>query len=119
MNLAGDPVRRLLDEGESLLAAGRGAQAVLVFERVLLQDPAQPEARHGLERARTAVTEDERRSEVHLDEAERALDEGDLEGARHHLEEALASGSGGARALALTDRLDRRSGRLSPIVAPD
>lgn len=119
MNLAGDPVRRLLDEGESLLAAGRGAQAALAFERVLLQDPTHEDARHGLERARTAVTEGERRSEAHLDDAERALDAGDLEGAGRHLEEALGSGSGGARALALTDRLDRRSGRLSPVVAPD
>jgi hypothetical protein len=119
VNLAGDPVRRLLDEGESLLEACRSAQAVLVFERVLLQDPTHEEARLGLERARTAVTEAERRSEAHLDEADRALDAGDLEGATRHLEEALASGSGGARALALADRLDRRSGRLSPIVAPD
>jgi hypothetical protein len=119
VNLAGDPVRRLLDEGESLLAAGRGAQAVHVFERVLLQDPTHEEARHGLERARTAVTEAERLSETHLDEADGALDAGDLDGARRYLEDALASGTGGSRALALADRLDRRSGRLSPIVASD
>jgi hypothetical protein len=119
VNLAGDPVRRLLDEGESLLDSGRCAQAILAFERVLLQDPTHEQARHGLERARTAVTEAERRSEAHLDEADRALEAGDLDGARRHLEEALASGSGGPRALSIADRLDRRSGRLSPIVVPD
>lgn len=119
MNLAGDPVRRLLDEGESLLAAGRGSEAALAFGRVLLQDPTHAEARHGLERARLVVTEAERRSEDHLGEADRALDAGDLEGARRHLEEALAAGASGPRALALADRLDGRSGRLSPIVAPD
>lgn len=117
MNLAGDPVRRLLDEGESLLGAGRPSQAVLVFERVLLQDATHEEARQGLERARVAVVEAERRSESHLDEAEQALDAGDPDGARAQLEAALASGSRGTRALALADRLDGRSGRLSPVAA--
>src|SRR5262245_5749728 len=86
VNLAGDPVRRLLHEGESLLAAGRGGQAALAFERVLLQDPTHDEARRGLERARLSVVEAERRGESHLDEVDRALDAGDLEAARGHLE---------------------------------
>jgi hypothetical protein len=119
VNLAGDPVRRLLDEGESLLAEGRGGQAVLAFERVLLQDPTHADARRGLERARLAVTEAERRNESRLDEAERALGAGDLEAARRHVEAALAGGAGGPRALSLADRLDGRSGRLAPVVAPD
>jgi hypothetical protein len=119
VNLAGDPVRRLLDEGESLLAAGRGDQAILAFERVLLQDPTHAEARRGLERARVVVTETERRGESLLGEAERALDAGDLEGARAHLEAALSGGYAGTRALALADRLDRRSGRMSPVAAAD
>jgi hypothetical protein len=119
VNLAADPVRRLLDEGDALLGAGRGQEAILAFERVLLQDPTHEEARRGLERARVAVTETERRSESQLDDAERALDAGDLESARRSLETALAAGASGTRALALTDRLDRRSGRLFAASAPD
>ena len=119
MTLAGDPVRRLLDEGESLLASGRGDEALLAFERVLLQDPDHAEARRGVERARVAVTETERRSESHLDDAERALDAGDLEAARGHLDAALAVSRAGTRGLLLADRLDRRSGRMSPTARPD
>ena len=119
MNLAGDPVRRLLDEGESLLAAGRGGQAVLAFERVLLQDPTHTEARLGLERARVAVKEAERRSESLVGEAEQALEAGDLEGARDPSGGGPRRGRRRDRALALADRLDGRSGRLSPVVAPD
>ena len=120
MNLAGDPVRRLLDEGEALLQASRGEQAALAFERVLLQDPGHADARRGLERAREAVREGERRGESHLDDAERALDAGDLAAARSHLEAALAAGGPGRpRALALADRLDQRSGRLSVLPSRD
>jgi hypothetical protein len=119
VNLAGDPVRRLLHEGESLLAAGRGGEAVLAFERVLLQDPAHEEARAGLERAHLSVVEAQRRGESHLDEADRALDSGDLEAARRHLDAALASGAGGTRPLALADRLDGRSGKVSAVALPD
>lgn len=115
VNLAGDPVRRLLAEGETLLEAGRADQAVLAFERVLLQDPAHEEARSGLERARADVTEAERQGESHLDEAERALDAGDLEAAHRHLDAALAASPSRPRALAILDRLDRRSGRMSHV----
>ncbi len=121
MNPPADPVRRLLDEGRALLGAGRGDQAILAFERVLLQDPGHADARRGLDEARTLVTEGERRSESHLDDAERALDAGRLEEAREHLDAALAVGRGGPRALTLSDRLDGRSGRLAhgPAQDPD
>lgn len=114
-----DPVRRRLEDGEALLAEGRGDQAMLAFERVLLQDPAHAEARRGLEQARILVTEGERRSEACLDEAELAVDEGRTEDARAHLDAALAGGRGGARALTLADRLDGRSGRMASASAQD
>lgn len=119
MNQPADPVRRLLDEGQALLSAGRGDQAILAFERVLLQDPAHSDARRGLDEARTLLTENERRAEAHLDDAEDALDAGRLEEARAHLDAALSVGRGGPRALTLADRLDGRSGRLAQPSAQD
>jgi hypothetical protein len=120
LNAAKDPVRRLLDEGETHLNAGRGDAAGLAFERVLLHDPAHAEARLGLERSRAAVTEAERRSEACLDEAERALARGAWDEARVQVDAALADRPSGGRALALADRLDRRSGRVAaPVVRTD
>lgn len=117
LNTAKDPVRRLLDEGDDHLTAGRGGEASLAFERVLLHDPGHAEARIGLERARAAVTEAERRSESSVDDAERAIDRGAWDEARAHVDAALAERPSGARALALADRLDRRSGRVAaPVV---
>jgi hypothetical protein len=113
LNAAKDPVRRLLDEGETHLTAGRGDAAALAFERVLLHDPSHAEARLGLEQARAAVVEAERRSESCVDEAERAMDRGAWDEARAQLDAALGERPTGARALALADRLDRRSGRLA------
>jgi hypothetical protein len=117
LNAAKDPVRRLLDEGATHLDAGRGDAAALAFERVLLHDPTHAEARGGLERARAAVTEAERRSEACVDAAERAIDRGAWDEARSQLDAALCERPTGARALALADRLDRRSGRVAaPVV---
>ena len=114
LNAAKDPVRRLLDEGDALLGAGRGDAAALAFERVLLHDPAHAEARLGLEQARAAVVEAERRSESCIDEAERAVDAGRM-GRRAGAARTPRSAERptGARALALADRLDRRSGRMA------
>lgn len=113
MNTAKDPVRRLLDEGETHLIAGRGDAAALAFERVLLHDPRHAEARLGLERARAAATEAERRSEACVDEAEHAIARGAWDEARAQVDRALAELPTGARALALADRLDGRSGRVA------
>ena len=120
MNTAKDPVRRLLDEGETHLTAGRGDAAALAFERVLLHDPAHAEARLGLERSRALATEAERRSEACVDEAERAIARGAWDEARGQVDAALAERPTGARALALADRLDRRSGRVAaPVLRGD
>lgn len=116
MNTAQDPVRRLLDEGAAHLEAGRGDAAALAFERVLLHDPAHAEARGGLERARAAVTEAERRSESCVDAAEQAIARGAWDEARERLDAALRERPTGARALELADRLDRRSGRVAVAV---
>jgi hypothetical protein len=117
LNAAKDPVRRLLDEGETHLDAGRGDAAALAFERVLLHDPQHAEARLGLSRSREAATEAERRSEASVDEAERAIARGAWDEARAQVDAALSERPTGARALALADRLDRRSGRVAaPVV---
>ena len=120
MNAAKDPVRRLLDEGDSHLTAGRGDAAALAFERVLLHDPGHADARLRLEQARAAVVEAEHRSESCVDEAERAID--GVRGTKpgRSSTRLLAEHPTSARALALADRLDRRSGRVAvPVVRAD
>jgi hypothetical protein len=120
LNAAKDPVRRLLDEGEMHLTAGRGDAAALAFERVLLHDPQHAEARLGLTRSRAAATEAERRSEASVEEAERAIARGAWDEARAQVDAALSELPTGTRALALADRLDRRSGRVAaPVVRPE
>jgi hypothetical protein len=120
LNEAKDPVRRLLDEGDGHLTAGRGDDAALAYERVLLRDPSHAVAREGLDQARAAAVEAERRSESCIDEAERAIDRGAWDEARAQLDAALAERPTGARALALADRLDRRSGRVAvPVLRAD
>jgi hypothetical protein len=120
LNAAKDPVRRLLDEGDSHLSGGRGDAAALAFERVLLHDPGHAGARLGLEQARAAVVEAEHRSESCVDLAERAIDRGAWDEARAQLDAALGERPTSARALALADRLDRRSGRVAvPVVRAD
>ena len=106
-----DRIGRLLAE-RGLLEQGRSREAADVFCRVLLLDPGHDEARRGLERARAAAAEQDRIDLARLDEARRAVERGDREGARALLEEVLRQGGDRERALALLDRLDGRPGRL-------
>jgi len=90
----------------------QGREAADVFGRILLLDPDNAEARHGLEQARAATVEAERVLATRLQEAESALAAGDDESARALLEEIIRNGGDRDRARDLLDRLDRRPGRL-------
>jgi nitroreductase len=105
-------IQGLLAEGWRLLEAGDAREAALVFGRVAMVEPARAEAIRGLASARGAITEAERRSDERLDEARRALENGDLAAARAGLEAVIADGGDRDHAAVLLDRLDERGGRL-------
>ncbi len=106
-------IEALLAEGRKLLDDGRGAEAALVFERVLIQSPGLAPAREGLERARASSLEDARRSEAGLEAASAAFRAGDRRRARDLLEGLLEAGGDRDAALSLLDRLDERQGLLA------
>jgi hypothetical protein len=112
-------VQGLLAEGWRLLEAGQPHEAALVFGRIVLVDPTRAEALRGLASARAAVTESERRSDERLDEACRALENGDRAAAQKALEAVIAEGGDRDRAAMLLDRLDPREGRLRPPASED
>ncbi len=104
--------RDLVAEGRALIAGGRDAEALEVFERAVFRDPADPEAREGLVDARTAADEGARLAQARLAEAEQALATGDTGRARRLADQALASGAPTEQLLPLLDRLDSRWGRV-------
>jgi hypothetical protein len=106
----GDRIRGLLEDGRSLLAAGRHREATDVFSRVLLLEPGHAEARQGQDKARASAAEQERVAELRLEEAARAADRGDAQRARSLVETVLVDGGDRDRALSLLDRLDHRPG---------
>jgi hypothetical protein len=95
------------------LSRERGREAADVFGRILLRDPENAEARHGLEQARAATVEAERVMATRLYEAEGALAAGEDEKAWALLDEIIRNGGDRDRARELLDRLDRRPGRLN------
>jgi hypothetical protein len=106
-------VRGLLAEGWSFLGAGRSREAGLAFGRILLQDPANSEARRGLDLARSATAESRRDQEARLDEARGAFEAGEWDRSRALLERILTGGGEPESAHDLLDRLDRREGRIA------
>lgn len=103
-------VQGLVSEASALLEAARPREAALVFERVLLQDPAHEEARRGLVLARARAGELERELEEKLQVARDSAAAGDLPGARGLLHEVIRLGGDRDRAHDMLDRLDARGG---------
>jgi hypothetical protein len=100
-------------EGRRHLDAGRHADAVLVFERVLLLDPGDEVAREGLARSRAATSEAERDGRARIDAADAALARGDRALARQLLEELLDAGVAFDAALLRLEKLDDRDGLVT------
>lgn len=100
-----DKIEGLLAEGRALIASGRPGDAALVFERVLLQAPADARAREGLEAAQAASAELERDLEERLAVAEQRIEQGAHTDARAMLAAVVRDGGDSDRAAALLDRI--------------
>jgi FimV-like protein len=107
-----DRVRAQIAEAESLIAAGRGHEAADILGRILLLDPGRDDVVQALERAQAALAEERRRMEGRLEDARRAIEDGDPETARDLLAQVVNGGGDRDRAHALLDRLDDRAGRI-------
>jgi len=100
-----DKIEGLLAEGRALLVAGRPRDAALVFERLLLLAPADPEARAGLDAAEAASAERERHLDARLDAVEKHIEEGRHSDARALIDAVVRDGGDSHRAAALIDRI--------------
>jgi FimV-like protein len=107
-----DRVRAQIAEAEKLIAAGRGLEAADILGRILLLDPGRDDVVQALERAQATLAEERRRMEGRLDDARRAIEDGDPETARDLLDQVVSRGGDRDRAHALLDRLDDRTGRI-------
>jgi hypothetical protein len=107
-----DRAQGLLSEARALLESGRPRDAALLFGRVLLQDPANEDARQGLVRARAEAGELERELEARLWAARESAAAGDSARARALLEDVIRLGGDRDRAHELLDRLAAREGRV-------
>ena len=105
-------VKRLQRAFGYYVEKGFWREAADLFGRVLLRDPGNDKAQLGLRRARACAHETERVLDAQLEQAGRALEAGDLGGARAMLEEVVSKGGDRDRAHAMLDRLDTRAGSL-------
>lgn len=104
----------LLVEGGTALQGGQPSRAHEFFSRALLLDPENALARHGAAKARAALEEEQRVLESRVAEAESALTRGAATEASRIVEALHAEGTDDDRVQGLRDRLDGRTGRVSP-----
>ena len=117
----------LLVDGLDRYFDGRYEDAIHLWTRVLFLDRAHSRARAYIDRARTALAEQQRRAEEMLERSRDLLDRGQTDAARHMLAEAVASSGDDERAAALRLRLERverahaprSTGRLPIVAAPE
>lgn len=109
---------------ESLLMAGLDhyfasdyAQAIDVWTRALFLDRGHARARAYIERARSALGEQQRESEELIHNGVAAFERGELEAARQLLNAAVQRGGAHEVALAFLTRIDRMSALQSPVAA--
>lgn len=100
-------VESLLVEGLDQYFLGRYEDAVHIWTRVLFLDRTHPRARAYIDRARTALAEQQRKSDELLHASQKLLDQGRTSDARQLLSEAIAATGDDERAAALRMRLDR------------
>ena len=110
---------------ESLLIAGLDhyfaadyAQAIDVWTRALFLDRTHARARAYIERARSAMAEQQRESEELLHNGIAAFERGEIEAARQMLNAAVQRGGAHDVALAFLNRIDRISAAMPASPAP-
>src|SRR5688572_17702608 len=102
-------IEQLLLTGLDHYFAAQHEQAINVWTRALFLDRSHARARAYIERARSALAERQRESEELLQNGVAAFDRGDAGEARRLLQAAMTQGAPSDEALAVLDRLDRKS----------
>jgi len=97
----------LLDEGLDRYFAGRYEDAIHLWTRVLFFDRSHARARAYIERARTSLSEIQRRSDELLQASRDLLEQGETDAARRLLAEAVAGSGDDVQASTLLVRLER------------
>jgi tetratricopeptide (TPR) repeat protein len=100
-------VETLLVEGLDQYFNSRYEEAIHIWTRVLFLDRSHGRARAYIDRARTAVSERQRRAEELLQAGQTLLDQGRISEARQVLTEILAAGGEDEQASALRVKLER------------
>jgi tetratricopeptide (TPR) repeat protein len=111
-------IEELLLSGLDHYFAGQYEEAVSVWTRVLFFDRGHARARAYIERARAALAEHQRESEVLIQLGVAAFEEGQAAEARELLSSAVARGGPHEVALAVLDRLDRLETATPGVPAP-
>ncbi len=99
-------VEALLVDGRDHYCSGRFEQAIHLWTRVLFLDRSHARARAYIDRARTALAEQHRRTDEMLHVGEELIARGDTDQARALLTRAVAASGDEARATALRWRLE-------------
>jgi len=107
-------IERLLLSGLDLYFAGQYQEAINIWTRVVFLERGHGRARAYIERARTAIAEQQRESDELFHRGRAAYDRGDLEQARHLLAKAIDRGGSSDDALLLMQQLNRFSGPGAP-----
>lgn len=112
-------IEALLLAGLDQYFAGDHAQAIDVWTRALFLDRSHARARAYIERARSAMAEQQRESEELLHTGVAAFERGEMEAARQMLNAAVQRGGAHDVALAFLTRIDRIHAATPAEQAPD
>ncbi len=103
-------IERLLLSGLDLYFTGQYQEAINIWTRVVFLERGHGRARAYIERARTAIAEQQRESEELFHHGRSAYDRGNLDQARQLLTKAIERGGSSDDALLLLQQLNRFSG---------
>jgi hypothetical protein len=110
-------IERLLLAGLDHYFAAEYEQAINVWTRALFLDRGHARARAYIERARSALAEQQRQSEELLHTGLAAFDRGEADEARRLLRAAVVGGAPADEALSVLERLDRLQPSFAPMPA--
>jgi hypothetical protein len=113
-------IERLLLSGLDLYFSGQYQDAINVWTRVVFLERGHSRARAYIERARTAIAEQQRETDELVHRGRLAYDGGDVDGARRLLTRAIERGGSADDAVALLQQLNRFGPPAqTPVVGPD